>query len=157
MPNTNHLNEKELILMQIERDILDLKKKTHVADCQICRKRVEELDSSLNKMNKLVSDYAPEPKRIISSNLIKARNVNVVFKPKVLLTGLVLIMLLFLSIPYYLRHNSYIQNTEVVDLLEDPFLSNVDALTENALPVVFLYIQGESNLDFDKAASVFFD
>jgi hypothetical protein len=140
-----HLSEDQIIHAFIGQAQLPVDKKAHLERCSQCRSRVDQLAQDLERLGQMAEQYAPLPKRSILLPVKETR------RPlRSWSVGLAAAAALCIAIWWGIPQDKQpVVANQTVSVSENngELMSTVQALSENALPDVYMDIVGDSDLD----------
>ena len=142
-----HLNEDQIIHAFIDQAQLPTDKKAHLEHCSQCRSRVDQLAQDLKQLGRMAERHAPLPKRSfhlpVKETRRPLRRWSVGLAAAAAAT---LCLAIWWETPQDLQP---VATNQTVSVLENngELMSTVQALSENALPEVYMDIVGDSDLD----------
>ncbi|MFC1813201.1 hypothetical protein ACFL03_10985 [Thermodesulfobacteriota bacterium] len=150
-----HLDKDQLIVAVIDEKDLPLSLQEHLAACPQCRTDKIRFERKLTQIGRLAKQYAPLPEQKISLPESKPRRS--LLRPEswqiaagTALAVAVVIFAVLWSRPPGIKPEIAIKVTANEMLEAESFMDAISALTENALPAVYLDITGESYIGFDE-------
>jgi hypothetical protein len=142
-----HLSEDQIVHACIDQAQLPAAEKAHLAHCSQCGSRVDQLAQDLERLGQMAEQYAPLPKRSIHLPVKETR------RPLRRWTvGLAaaaaaaLCLAIWWEVPQD-KQPVVANQTESDSEKNGELMSTVQALSENALPDVYMDIVGDSDLD----------
>jgi len=142
-----HLSEDQIVYAFIDQAQLPAAEKAHLEHCLKCRSRVDQLAQDLERLGRMAEHYAPLPQRSVNLPVKKTR------RPLQRWTvGLAAAAAAALCLAIWWEVSQDMQpvvTNQTVSVSENngELMSTVQALSENALPDVYMDIVGDSDLD----------
>jgi hypothetical protein len=142
-----HLSEDQIVCALIDQVQLPAAEKAHLERCSQCGSRIDQLAQDLERLGKMAEQYAPLPKRPIQLPVKETRE-----PLRRWMVGLAaaaaaaLCLVIWWEIPQD-KQPVVANQTELDSEKNGELMSTVQALTENALPDVYMDIIGDSDLD----------
>ena len=151
----NHLGEEIIIRILIDENEVSEAAREHLAACPVCRGEKEKLEQDLVRFGRIAKQYSPMPKRRISLPERSRRDSISWFWNWQAASGMAAVAAIILVV---ISWNSlfrtqpdlpvFATNQELIAAEE--FMTEVDALVDNALPAVYRDISGESYSEIDE-------
>ena len=153
MNDNGHLAEDRIIKAVADKSQLSPSEKGHLSNCPVCSSALESFENDLKQLGKIAELSVPSPKRrFIAYEKRSERNFPRVFGLRTSLAAAITV--LFFVITLHSDSMKYLLNTQTgsyVDALhsDDLFITEINSLVENALPLKYVDIYGEADLDYD--------
>lgn len=150
----NHLDEDQQIRAIVDEGILSDSRRQHLSSCPRCRTGIEKIKRELNNLGQTARQQAPVMRRKIS---LPSEKRSTIYRwlydwriscGAIAATAMVL-FIIWVSIPSPILHENSLDIIAQVSWEDDDFMTEISALTENALPLVYLDIIEESYLSVD--------
>jgi len=151
--DNGHLTEDRRIKAVADKSQLSVAEKKHLSNCPGCSSALESFENDLNLLGKIAELSVPSPKRrFIAYEKRSERNFPRVFGLRTSLAAAITV--LFFVITLHSDSIKYLLNTQTgsyVDALhsDDLFITEINSLVENALPLKYIDIYGEGDPDYD--------
>ena len=142
-----HLSEDQIIHAFIDQAQLPVDKKAHLERCSQCRSRVDQLAQDLERLGRMAEQHAPLPERSVhlpvkeTRRLLRRWTVGLAAA-----AAAALCLTIWWGVPQD-KQPVVANQTESVSENNGELMSTVQALSENALPDVYMDIVGDSDLD----------
>ncbi|MDP2863925.1 MAG: hypothetical protein Q8N95_14135 [Desulfobacterales bacterium] len=153
MNDNGHLTEDRIIKAVADKSQLSPSEKEHLSNCSGCSSALESFENDLKQLGKIAELSVPAPKRrFIAYEKRSERNFPRVFGLRTSLAAAITV--LFFVITLHSDSMKYLLNTQTgsyVDALhsDDLFITEINSLVENALPLKYMDIYGEADPDYD--------
>lgn len=153
MNDNGHLTEDRIIKAVADKSQLSPSEKEHLSNCPGCSSALEIFENDLKQLGKIAELSVPSPKRrFITYEKRAERNFSRVFGMRTSLAAA--ITALFFVITLHSDSMKSLFNTETgsyIDALhsDDLFITEINLLVENALPLKYMDIYGEADPDYD--------
>ena len=155
LENNGHLGKDQLIVAVVDEKDLPLSLQEHLAACPQCRADKIRIESKLTQLGRLAKQYAPLPEQKISLPESKPRRS--LFRLEgwqiaagtALAAAAVIFTVLWLGSPG-IKPDIAMKVTADEALEAETLMNDINVLTENALPAVYLDITGESYIGLDE-------
>jgi len=151
--DNGHLTEDRIIKAVADNSQLSVAEKEHLSNCSGCSSALESFENDLKQLGKIAELSVPSPKkRFIAYEKRSERNFPRVFGLRTSLAAAITV--LFFVITLHSDSMKSLFNTEngsYVDALhsDDLFITEINSLVENALPLKYIDIYGEGDPDYD--------
>lgn len=150
----NHLDEDQQIRAIIDEGILSHSRREHLSSCPRCRTDIKKIKLELNHLGQTARQQAPVMHRKISLPTEKPSKIYRWLHDWRISCGAITVtaMILFIvwvSIPSPILHEDSLDIIAQISWEDDDFMTEISALTENALPLVYLDIIEETYLSVD--------
>ena len=150
----NHPNEDQLILAIVDETKLPVSIREHLSLCPKCRSEIKKIEQNLNNLGQTAKQLAPAAHRKISLPVEKPSKIyrwlhdwRISFGA--IATAAVVAFVIWLSIPGTILYEDTLDIMAQVTWEDDAFMTEIDILTENAMPQVYLDIIGEYYVGID--------
>ena len=150
----NHLDEDQQIRAIVYEGKLPDSIRDHLSLCPRCRAGIKKIEHDLNNLSQTAKRHSPVMHRKISLPMEKPSRIyrwlynwRISFGA-VAATAMVLLVI-WLSIPSAVLHEDSLDILAQVSWEDDDFMTEINALSENVLPQVYLDIIEESYLYID--------
>lgn len=153
MNDNGHLTEDRIIKAVADKSQLSPFEKEHLSNCSGCSSALESFENDLKQLGKIAELSVPSPKRrFITYEKRSERNFPRIFGLRTSLAAAITV--LFFVITLHSDSMKYLLNTQTgsyVDALhsDDLFITEINSLVENALPLKYVDIYGEADPDYD--------
>jgi hypothetical protein len=142
-----HLSEDQIVCALIDQAQLPAAEKAHLARCSQCGSRIDRLAQDLERLGKMAEQYTPLPKRSIQLPVKEPRRTLRRWRVGLAAAAAaVLCLVIWWEIPQD-KQPVVANQTELDSEINGELMSSVQALSENALPDVYMDIVGDSDLD----------
>jgi len=150
----NHLDEDQQIQAIVYEDKLPDSMGEHLSLCPKCRSGIKKIRHDLNNLGETAKRHSPVMHRKIS---LPVENPSRIYRCLhdwrisfgVAAATAMVLFVVWLSIPSPILHEDSIDIITQVSWEDDDFMAEISALSENALPRVYLDIVAESYLSID--------
>ena len=146
----NHLSDEEIVWAIVDTGRLTTARRQHLLACRQCCRRRDHLAHILESAGQMAADEVPVPTPAPPFGVRRIRKPTVRrFGWRAALAGVAMVLAIFLAVGYYLPiiKRSGLPDSTVAPVADtiDPesWMTEVNELTENALPQVFLDIAGQ--------------
>lgn len=150
----NHPDENQLILAMIDEGKLPDSIREHLSLCPRCRAGIIKIEQDLNNLGQTARQLAPATHRKISLPVEKPSKIyrwlhdwRISFGA--IATATVVLLVIWLSIPGTILHEDSLDIMAQVTWDDDVFITEINMLTENFMPQVYLDIIGEYYVGID--------
>lgn len=142
-----HLSEDQIVHAFIDQAQLPADKKAHLERCLQCRSRVDQLAYDLERLGRMAGQYAPLPERSVHLPVKETRRPLRRWTVGLAVAATAaLCVAIWWGVP---QDKQPVVANQAVSVSENngELMSTVQALSENALPDVYMDIVGDSDLD----------
>ena len=152
MNDNGHLTEDRIIKAVADKSQLSVAEKEHLSNCSGCSSALESFENDLKQLGKIAELSVPSPKRRFTAYENRSeRNFSRVFGLRTSLAAAITV--LFFVITLHSDSMKHLLNTQTgsyVDALhsDDLFITEINSLVENALPLKYVDIYGEADSDY---------
>ncbi len=150
----NHPNEDQLILAIVDETKLPVSIREHLSLCPKCRSEIKKIEQNLNNLGQTAKQLAPAAHRKISLPVEKPLKIyrwlhdwQISFGA--IATAAVVVLVIWLSIPSTILYEDSLDIMAQVTWDDDVFITEINMLTQNAIPQVYLDIIGEYSVSID--------
>jgi len=150
----NHPDEDQLILAIADEAKLPDSIREHLALCPRCRAGIKKIERDLNNLGQTARQLAPAAHRKISLPVEKPSRIykwlhdwRVSFGA--IATAAVVVLVIWLSIPSTILYEDSLDIMVQVTWDDDVFITEINMLTQNAMPQLYLDIIGEYYVSID--------
>ncbi len=149
-----HLNEDHLFRAVIAETELSAELRAHLATCPQCRGSKERFEKNLSQLGQMAKELSPIPQNKIVLPVEKNLGFSKPFINWKLMTSMaaaaaMAFLLLLWSPRLNLTHSPTLPLTARATWEADPVMIEIDALSINALPSIYMDISGESYLGLE--------
>jgi hypothetical protein len=150
----NHPDEEQLIRAIVDEDKLPDSIREHLSLCPRCRADIKKIEQELNTLSKTARQLVPATCRKISLPVEKPSRIyrwlhdwRVSFGA--IATVAVAVLVIWLSIPGTILYENSLDIMDQATWDDDVFITEINMLTQNAIPQVYLDIIGEYYVGID--------
>ena len=150
----NHPNEDQLIRAIVDEAKLPDSIREHLSLCPRCRAGIKKIEQDLNNLGQTARQLAPAAHRKISLPVEKPLKIyrwlhdwRISFGA--IATAAVVVLVIWLSIPSIILYEDSLDIMAQVTWDDDVFITEINMLTQNAMPQVYLDIIGEYYVGID--------
>ena len=150
----NHPDENQLIRAIVDEAKLPDSIRKHLSLCPRCRAGIIKIKQDLNNLGKTARQLAPATLRKISLPVEKPSKIyrwlhdwRISFGA--IATAAVVVLVIWLSIPSAILYEDSLDIMAQVTWDDDVFITEINMLTKNAMPQVYLDIIGEYSVSID--------
>ena len=150
----NHPDESQLILAIVDEAALSDSIRKHLSLCPRCRAGIKKIEQDLNKLGQTARRLAPATHRKIPLPVEKSSRIyrwlhdwRISFGA--IATAAVVVLVIWFSIPNTTIHEDSLDIMAQVTWDDDVFITEINMLTQNAMPQVYLDIIGEYYVGID--------
>ena len=150
----NHPDEDQLIRAIVDETKLPDYIREHLSLCPRCRAGIKKIEQDLNNLGQTARQLAPAAQRKISLPVEKPLKIHrwlhdwrVSFGA--IATAAVVVLVIWLSIPSTILNEDSLDIMAQVTWDDDIFITEINTLTKNVMPQVYLDIIGEYYLSID--------
>ena len=148
-PKDDHIDEEIILGLMIEAFPLTAADKLHLENCPDCQSRISKLQSSLDRLSLMASHFSPTPKRSLNHQVVKKRTLVNRGRYGVVLCFCLLVIGLFPVLgPEQTTDQIFQQDFSPWIEADAEFYGEIQLISENALPPVYLMIQGEEEVAY---------
>jgi hypothetical protein len=150
-----HLSEDQLIMAIVEESDLPISLREHLYTCPQCRSDKVRFEQKLTQVGRMAKNYTPPSKRRISLPDSEPRSFYLWFSGRraafgLALTVAMLILVVWWTAPFKITPEGGVEITAREMQEAESFMTEISLLAENALPTVYMDINGESHTGFDE-------
>ena len=150
----NHPDESQLLLAIVDEAELPDSIREHLSLCPRCRADIKKIKQDLYNLGQTARQLAPLTRRKISLPVEKPSRIYKWLHDwrlsfGAIATAAVVILLIWLSIPSTILHEDSLDIMAQVTWDDDVFITEINMLTKNAVPQVYLDIIGEHYVGID--------
>jgi len=150
----NHPDEDQLILAIVDEAKLPDSIREHLSLCPRCRAGIKKIEQDLNNLGQTARQLTPATHRKLSLPVEKPSRIykwlhdwRVSFGT--IATAAVVVLMIWLSIPSSILYEDSLDIMAQVTWDDDVFITEINMLTKNAMPQVYLDIIGEYYVGID--------
>ncbi len=150
----SHIDEEHLLQAIVDETDLPPSVREHLSSCPLCRENMEQIEQDLNNLGQTAKRLAPGTYRKISLPVEKSSRIyrwlhdwRISFGT--IATAAVVVLVIWLSIPNTTIHEDSLDIMAQVTWDDDVFITEINMLTQNAMPQVYLDIIGEYYVGID--------
>ena len=150
----NHPDEKQLIRAIVDEAKLSDSLREHLSLCPKCRIGIKKIEQDLNNLGQAARQLAPQVQRKICLPVEKPSKFyrwlhdwRVSFGA--IATAAVVVLVIWLSIPGTILYEDSLDGMAQITWDDDVFITEINMLTQNVMPQVYLDIIGEYYVGID--------
>lgn len=150
----NHPGESQLLLAIVDEAKLTDSIREHLSLCPRCRAGIKKIEQDFNNLGQTARQLAPVTHRKISLPVEKPSKIyrwlhdwRISFGA--IATAAVVVLVIWLSIPSTILYEDSLDIMAQVTWDDDVFITEINMLTKNAMPQVYLDIIGEYSVSID--------
>ena len=150
----NHPDEDQLIRAIVDEAKLPVSIREHLSLCPRCRAGIKKIEQDLNNLGQTARQLAPAAHRKISLPIKKPSRICMLLHDwrisfGAIATTAVVVLVIWLSIPSTILYEDSLDNMAQLTWDDDVFITEINMLTQNAMPQVYLDIIGEYYIGID--------
>lgn len=150
-----HLSEDQLLMAIVEESDLPISLREHLYTCQQCRADKVRFEQKLTQVSRMAKNYTPPSKQRISLPDSEHRSFYLWFSGRraafgLALTVAMLTLVVWWTAPFKITPEGGVEITAREMQEAESFMIEISILAENALPTVYMDINGESYTGFDE-------
>jgi len=150
----SHLDEEYLLRAIVDEAKLPDSIREHLSLCPMCRAGIKKIEQDLNNLSQSARQLSPATHRNISLLIEKPSKIyrwlhNWRLSLGAVATAAVVVLVIWLSIPNTILYEDSLDIMAQVTWDDDVFITEINMLTQNAIPQVYLDIIGEYSVSID--------
>jgi len=150
----NHPDEDQLIRAIVDETKLPVSIREHLSLCPRCRAGIKKIEQDLNNLGQTARQLAPAAHRKISLPIEKPSRIYMLLHDwrisfGAIATIAVAVLVIWLSIPGTILYENSLDIMDRATWDDDVFITEINMLSQNAIPQVYLDIIGEYYLGID--------
>ena len=144
----NHPDEDQLIRTIVDEAKLPVSIREHLSLCPRCRAGIKKIEQDLNNLGQTARQLAPAAHRKISLPIEKPSRICMLLHDwrisfGAIATTAVVVLVIWFSIPGTILYEDSLDIMDQVTWDDDIFITEINMLTKNVMPRVYLDIIGE--------------
>ena len=150
----NHPDEDQLIRAIVDEVKLPVTIREHLSLCPRCRAGIKKIEQDLNNLGQTARQLAPAAHRKISLPIEKPSRICMLLHDwrisfGAIATIAVAVLVIWLSIPGTILYENSLDIMDQATWDDDVFITEINMLSQNAIPQVYLDIIGEYYVGID--------